>query len=97
MKREPEDINREMRVDPRHGGKQYPDDTEQDVNPAASVITRPLRSRRAAVLACTDSPISSAVYYTADLTATPPACSLASACGLMAARHIPSWRAEGLG
>lgn len=72
MKRKPEDISRVMRADPRCGGKQYPADTEQDVNPAASVITRLLRSGRAAVLACTDSPIYSAVYYTADLTALLP-------------------------
>lgn len=44
MKRKPEDISRAMRIDPRCGGKQYPADTEQDVNPAASVITRPFRT-----------------------------------------------------
>lgn len=72
MKSEPEDISGAMRADPRFGGKQYPADTEQDVNPAASVITRPLRSGRAAVLARADIPIYSAVYYTADLTALLP-------------------------
>lgn len=40
MKREPEDISKAMRTDLPHTGKQYPADTEQDVNPAALVITR---------------------------------------------------------
>lgn len=40
MKREPEDISKAMRADLPHTGKQYTADTEQDVNPAALVITR---------------------------------------------------------